>query len=75
MNGFHKFFHVVDKHEKADFLVKKFLDPVIFWSIISQIIDQKMTETKISQFPKIFASLPANHTNEFLKFGRSSKSF
>ena len=34
-----------------------------------------MTGTKISQFPKIFASLPADHTNEFLKFGRSSKSF
>ena len=34
-----------------------------------------MTGTKNSQLPKIFGSLPADHTKEFLKFGHSSKSF
>ena len=34
-----------------------------------------MTGTKNSQLPKIFGSLPADHTKKFLKFGHSSKSF
>ena len=34
-----------------------------------------MTGTKNSWDPKIFVFLPADHTNEFLKFGHNSKSF
>ena len=67
MEKIQNFLPEVDEHEKTDFLVKKFFVPVIFWSMISWKMDQKLTGAKKVKIQKNHFFMPVNHEKKFLK--------